>query len=137
MTRYVWVAASKAEGFPTTMACKVAEVSRQAFYDWKAREATGPTPRQLTDSELVEQIREIHGDNDGTYGVPRMTVELANRGSSVITRRRRCARRSQPRTIRRCLIWSAGGSPREHPTCAGAATSHTCRPVKAGCMSHR
>ena len=41
MTRYVWVAARKAEGFPTTMACEVAEVSRQAFYDWKAREAAG------------------------------------------------------------------------------------------------
>ena len=80
MTRYVWVAASKAEGFPTTMACKVAEVSRQAFYDWKAREATGPTPRQLADGELVKQMREIHAEFNGTYGVPRMTVELANRG---------------------------------------------------------
>ena len=51
MTRYVWVAARKAEGFPTTMACEVAEVSRQAFYDWTAREAAGPTPRQLADGE--------------------------------------------------------------------------------------
>ena len=80
MTRYVWVAARKAEGFPTTMACEVAEVSRQAFYDWTAREAAGPTPRQLADGELVKQMREIHAEFNGTYGVPRMTVELANRG---------------------------------------------------------
>ncbi len=80
MTRYVWVAARNAEGFPTTMACKVAEVARQAFYDWKAREAAGPTERQLADGELVEQMREIHAEFNGTYGVPRMTAELANRG---------------------------------------------------------
>lgn len=34
MTRYRWVAARKAEGFPITMACRVDAVSRQAFHDW-------------------------------------------------------------------------------------------------------
>ena len=32
MTRYRWVAARKAEGFPTTLCCTVAGVSRQSFY---------------------------------------------------------------------------------------------------------
>ena len=49
MTRYAWVAARKAEGFPITMAAKVAEVSRQAFHDWRAKVAAGPT-----EAELVE-----------------------------------------------------------------------------------
>ena len=39
MTRYRWVLDRKAEGFPITMACKVAEVSRQAFHDWPAKRA--------------------------------------------------------------------------------------------------
>ena len=31
MTRYRWVAARKAEGFPTTAACDVVGAGRQAF----------------------------------------------------------------------------------------------------------
>jgi hypothetical protein len=46
VTRYCWVADRKAEGFPIMMACKVAEVSRQAFYDWQLRLAGGPTANQ-------------------------------------------------------------------------------------------
>lgn len=80
MTRYRWVAARKAEGFPITKACEIAGVSRQAFHDWRARQAAGPSPAELAEVELVELMREIHAEFDGTYGVPRMTVELANRG---------------------------------------------------------
>lgn len=83
MTRYRWVAARKAEGFPTVMACSVAEVSRQAFYDWRLRQSAGPTAAELAEVELVELMREIHTEFDGTYGAPRMTVELANRGRVV------------------------------------------------------
>ena len=80
MTRYRWVTARKAEGFPITMACKVAEVSRQAFCDWRMAEAAGPTDAELAESELVSQIRAIHDEFDGTYGEPRITEELARRG---------------------------------------------------------
>lgn len=37
MTRCLWVAARKAEGFPTAVACRVAKVSRQGFYAWCRR----------------------------------------------------------------------------------------------------
>ncbi len=80
MTRYKWVAARKAEGFPITMTVKVADVSRQAFHDWRAREAAGPTEAELAEVELVELMREIHDEMNGTYGEPRMTAELARRG---------------------------------------------------------
>lgn len=80
MTRYAWVAARKAEGFPITMACQVADVSRQAFHDWRARRAEGPTAAELAEEALVEAMRQIHVEFDCTYGEPRMTVELANRG---------------------------------------------------------
>lgn len=83
MTRYRWVAARKAEGFPITMAAKVAKVSRQAYYDWRARQAAGPTDAELAEVELVALMREIHTEHDSTYGAPRMTVELANRGQQV------------------------------------------------------
>ena len=83
MTRYRWVAARKAEGFPTKMACRAAGVSRQAFYDWRVREAAGPTPAQQAEARLVGEMRRIHDDLDDTYGSPRMTPELVARGFCV------------------------------------------------------
>lgn len=83
MTRYWWVAARKAEGFPITMACVVAGVSRQAFHDWRQRLAAGPTAGELAEVELVGLMREIHAESDATYGEPRMTGELARRGRPV------------------------------------------------------
>lgn len=83
MTRYRWVAARKAEGFPITAACKVAEVSTTAFDDWRRRQAAGPTESELAEARLVETMREIHAESDGTYGEPRMTAELRARGWDV------------------------------------------------------
>jgi putative transposase len=83
VTRYRWVAARKAEGFPITAACKVAEVSTTAFDDWRRRQAAGPTDAERTEAALVAAIREIHKETDGTYGEPRMTPELRDRGWAV------------------------------------------------------
>jgi len=65
------------------MACTVAEVSRQAFHDWRARTAVGPSAREQAEAELVEVMRGIHAESDSTYGEPRMTGELARRGRPV------------------------------------------------------
>ena len=83
MTRYRWVLDRKAEGFPFTMACKVAEVSRQAFHDWRKKWAARPTGREVAEARLVIAIREIHADGDGVDGEPRITAELARRGLKV------------------------------------------------------
>jgi transposase InsO family protein len=65
------------------MACTVAEVSRQAFYDWLLRAKSGPSKAAQAEEGLVVLMREIHDDFDETYGSPRMTVELANQGTVV------------------------------------------------------
>jgi transposase InsO family protein len=83
VTRYWWVTARKAEGFPITMACRVAQVSRQAFTDWRARQAQGPTAAEVDEACLVNAMVDVADEFDGTYGSPRMTVELANRGWEV------------------------------------------------------
>lgn len=83
MIRYRWVAARKAEGFPTVRACAVADVSRQAFYDWQVRAAAGPTAAEETEAALVAEIAAIHAEFDRTYGEPRVTEELARRGWPV------------------------------------------------------
>lgn len=79
MTRYKWVLARKAGGFPITMACKAAGVSRQAFHDWRAKRAAGPTDAEIADAMLVAEIREIHSEFDGAYGQPRMTPDPRTR----------------------------------------------------------
>ena len=83
MTRYRWVAARKAEGFPTKLCCRVARVSRQAFYGWRSAHAAGPADRERAEAALVAEIREIHAGSDGTYGSPRVTAELRDRGHRV------------------------------------------------------
>ena len=83
MTRYRWVLDRKAEGFPITMACKIAKVSRQAFHDWRARLAAGPTDAEIAEAELVAVMREIQAECDDTYGEPRMTPELHELGFVV------------------------------------------------------
>jgi putative transposase len=83
VTRYMWVLDRKAEGFPITMACKIAEVSRQAFNDWRTKRAAGPTDAELKEAALVAAMREIHAESDSTYGQPRMTPELVELGFEV------------------------------------------------------
>jgi putative transposase len=87
VTRYRWVAARKAEGFPITMACQVARVSRQAYHDWQVRQAAAPSPAEIAEAELVAEIRSIHAEVDGTYGAPRVAAELVRRGWRVNEKR--------------------------------------------------
>jgi putative transposase len=83
VTRYRCVDDQKAAGFPVAAACQAAGVSTSAYYAWAVREAQGPTPRQRDEAALVVEIRRIHGESDGTYGVPRVTAELARRGRAI------------------------------------------------------
>lgn len=80
MSRYRHVDAMKAAGFPIAAACEAAEVSRSAYYEWKANEATGPSQAELDEAYLVNEIIDIHAATDGTYGSPRVAKELRRRG---------------------------------------------------------
>jgi len=87
VTRYVCVDGQKAAGFPVAMACRAAGVSTSGYYDWREREAAGPTERQLAEAELVDLMRELFNDADGNYGVPRMYKAL-RQGGLVVNRKR-------------------------------------------------
>jgi putative transposase len=107
VTRYVCVDDQKAAGFPVTAACEAAEVSTSGYYDWCAREAAGPTERQVAEAELVAWMSEIFDAADGNYGVPRMFKELRNAGVAVnnkrvhrLMRRHGMAGRFRRRTVR-------------------------------------
>ena len=80
MTRYLWVVARKAEGFPVTAACAVAEISTSTFYEWDTLAEHGPSEQVVAEAYLVNEIALIHDDNDATYGAPRVHAELVDLG---------------------------------------------------------
>jgi len=83
MTRYRWIDSQKAAGFPVRVACRVAEVSSSAYYDYCARRDWGPTEADWDEALLANEIWEVHHHHDDTYGSPRMTGELRRRGYCV------------------------------------------------------
>jgi len=66
-------------GFNVADACEAAEVSRSAFHAWLDK-GEGPTVAEWDESLLIDQIHELHAASTGTYGEPRMTAELADKG---------------------------------------------------------
>lgn len=62
------------------MACRALEVSQSWFYKWRDRP---PTPRQQRRAELAEAIRVAFDASGGTYGSPRVTLDLWAAGWQV------------------------------------------------------
>ena len=94
MSRYRFVEAESSR-FPVTKLCRIAEVSRAAYYDWKER----PTSeREQADAALTAKIRAIHAASGGQYGVPRVLAELRAQGHDV--GRKRVARLMQAAGLR-------------------------------------
>jgi len=80
-----FIEAEEAAGSSVQRCCDLFEVSKSAYYQ---RKRAIPSVRDLTDAELLTQIRQIHAESDGTYGSPRVYKELAqNRGVHVGRRR--------------------------------------------------
>ena len=73
MTAYRIISAEKASGVPVSLACELLEVSRSGYYEWSTR---APSDRELTDAWLTEKIKQIHEENRGVYGSPRIHAEL-------------------------------------------------------------
>ena len=66
--------------FPVHRLCNVLGVSESGFFAWKHRRAS---QRQLDDMVLLAYIRSQFALSHGTYGSPRMHVELCEDGVSV------------------------------------------------------
>ena len=62
--------------------CRVLEVSRSGFYRW-LKAAPARAARAAADAALAEEITQIHGEFDGTYGSPRVTAELRADGHKI------------------------------------------------------
>ena len=80
---YRFVDEQKAGGFPVERICDIAGVSTSGYYHWKGHRDGISTVVEVEERRLVQEIEEIHGVSDGTYGSPRVTRELRRQGRCV------------------------------------------------------
>jgi putative transposase len=86
VSAYRIISAEKAEyGVPVSLSCELLDVSRSGYYDWATR---APSGRELEDLWLVEKIKEIHKENRGVYGAPRIHAELRIAHGINVSRKR-------------------------------------------------
>jgi putative transposase len=65
---------------PHTVTCRALGLSESWFYKWRDRQ---PTARQQRRAELADAIRQIFDDSGGTYGSPRVVLDLWAAGWQV------------------------------------------------------
>ena len=65
---------------PIATMCRVLGVSPSGYYAWRERPLS---QRARADVKLSAEIQAIHRESRGTYGVPRIHAELAERGIAV------------------------------------------------------
>ena len=72
------------EEFEVERMCEMLGVSRSGYYAWRdRRDRREPCVRQQRRVELTGRIRQVHQHSRGTYGSPRVTVELNDAGVEV------------------------------------------------------
>jgi putative transposase len=65
---------------PHAISCRALGVSESWFYKWRDRP---PTPRQDRRAPLASAVRKVFDDSGGTYGSPRIGIELREQGWQV------------------------------------------------------
>ncbi|MDQ6770525.1 MAG: IS3 family transposase [Gemmatimonadota bacterium] len=66
--------------FPVATMCRLCRVSPSGYYAWRER---GLSPRAVRDVVLTAQITASHARSAGTYGAPRIHVDLRDAGELV------------------------------------------------------
>jgi len=66
--------------YPIATMCRLLGVSSSGYYAWTKRQ---PSRRAQADAGLLAEIRTAHAASRGTYGAPRIHVELAAKGFRV------------------------------------------------------
>ena len=102
--------------YPVSLLCRVLQVSRSGYYDWKDRPLS---KRARENVALTEQIREIHQRSRETYGYPRVHAEL--RALGVRCSRKRVARLMRKSGLRGCLRGRKKRTTRRDPLAVPAA----------------
>lgn len=73
---YAFIAAHTGQ-YPVSRMCRVLQVSRSGYYDWRDRP---PRARQQANERLLAAIRREHAASRDTYGSPRLHAVLQQHG---------------------------------------------------------
>ncbi len=65
--------------YPVNMVCTALRVFRSGYYAWRVRPESR---RTCCNRQLMQVIRHVHAESDGTYGSPRIHAELKDDGIS-------------------------------------------------------
>lgn len=68
------------DDYPVQRLCELFAVSRSGYYTWRKGAAS---PRARHDAALAIQIAAVHAKSRGTYGSPRVTLDLQEAGERV------------------------------------------------------
>ena len=70
--------------FSVLRMARLLSVSTSGYYAYAKRAtATMLTPRRQRNADLAVKILDVHTESDGTYGSPRITAELRDRGETL------------------------------------------------------
>jgi putative transposase len=104
-----------ADGVDVAVACRVLNVSRSGYYEWRDRPLSD---RDQENEVLVKTIEQIHVDSRGTYGSPRVHAELTL-GLGLTVNRKRVERLMREAGIqglyRRKRSWTTVRDPAAEP----------------------
>ena len=64
--------------WPIATMARLLRVSTSGYYAWLVRE---PSAHACGDAQLLSRIRTLHASSRGTYGAPRIHVQLAREGN--------------------------------------------------------
>ncbi|HEY8692464.1 MAG TPA: IS3 family transposase [Chloroflexota bacterium] len=108
---------------PIRWLCQLWAVAPSGYYRWRHGQ---PSARQREDAKLAAQITVAHQASRGTYGAPRLVVELGEAGTH--TSKRRCARLMKENGLR------GRKKHRRHPR---TTDSRHAQPVAANLIAER
>ena len=70
--------------YPIAVMCRVLGVSPSGYYAWVKRPASA---RAMMDDALIAEIRVAHAASKGTYGAPRLQIDLSDIGIRISRKR--------------------------------------------------